>query len=45
MCQGGEKLIIVPLMQSDARLIQNIQYIHQLRTDLSGQTDTLALTS
>ena len=36
---------IVTLMQSDTGFIQNIQHIHQLRTNLRGQTNTLAFSS
>ena len=43
--QGRQQLVIVPLMQSDGRLIQNIQHAHQRRTNLCCQTDALALTA
>ena len=32
-------------MQTDTRLVENIKHIHQLRTNLCSQTDTLALTA
>ena len=43
--QRIDKAQIITLMQTDTRLVENIQHIHQLRTDLSGQTDTLAFSS
>ena len=36
-----KQLIIIPLMQSDTRLIQNITYTDKPRSDLCRQTDTL----
>ena len=41
--QRPQQLIVVPLVQTDGRLVQNIQHAHQGRTDLGGQPDTLAL--
>ena len=41
--QRPQQLIVVPLVQTDGRLVQNIQHPHQGRTDLGGQPDTLAL--
>ena len=43
--QGVNQPDIVTLMQSDTGFIQNIQHIHQLRTNLCGQTNTLAFSS
>ena len=43
--QGVNQPDIVTLMQSDTGFIQNIQHIHQLRTNLRGQTNTLAFSS
>ena len=34
---------IIPLVQPDTRLVEDIQDIHQLTADLRSQTDTLAL--
>ena len=41
--QGRQQLIVVPLMQADAGLVQDIGHAHQAGADLSGQTDTLSL--
>ena len=43
--QGSDQFIIVPLVQSDTRLIQNIGNSHQPRTDLRGKTDSLGLSA
>ena len=40
--QGQEQLVVVPLVQTDGGLIQNIQHAHQGRTDLGRQPDPLA---
>ena len=39
--QGIQQLIVVPLMQTDAGLIQNIAYPHQTGADLRRQADSL----
>ena len=36
---------IVPLMESDAGLVQNVQHADQPRTDLRGQPDALAFSA
>ena len=41
--QCGQQLVIVPLVQADAGLIQDIGHAHQAGTDLGGQTDSLGL--
>ena len=41
--QGGDQPPVVPHVQPDGRLIQNIEYPHQLTTDLGGQPDSLSL--
>ena len=41
--QRSQQLIVVPLVQADGRLVQNIQHAHQGRTDLGSQPDPLAL--
>ena len=41
--QRRQQLIVVPLVQPDGRLVQNIQHPHQAATDLGGQPDPLAL--
>ena len=43
MLQGTQQFVIIPLVQADGRLVQNIQHTHEGRTDLGGQTDSLAL--
>jgi len=43
LLQGVNQTDVVPLVQTDTRLIQYIKYIHQLASDLGSQTDTLAL--
>ena len=35
----------IALVQTDAGFIENVEYIHQLRPDLGGQTNALALSS
>ena len=45
MAQGGDQLIVVALVQADARLVEDVQYAHQRGADLGGQTDALALTA
>ena len=37
--------VVVALVQSDARLVEDVHHIHQLRADLCGQADTLSLTT
>ena len=37
--QRPQQLIVVPLVQTDGRLVQNIQHAHQGRTDLGSQPD------
>ena len=43
--QRIQQPLIVALMQSDGRLIENIEDAHQPRPDLRGQTNPLALSS
>ncbi len=40
--QGFQKLLVIPLVQADAGLVQDVQHPHQGRADLSGQTNALA---
>ena len=40
--QGGNQLVIVPLVQTDAGLVQNIQHPHQGGANLGGKPDPLA---
>ena len=41
--EGVDKLYVVALVQADTGLVQDIQHIDQLRADLGGQSDALAL--
>ena len=41
--QRGEQLAVVALVQTDARLVQDIDDVHELGPDLRGQADALAL--
>ena len=43
VAEGFQQLIIVPLVQADAGLIQDIGHAHQAGADLGGQTDSLGL--
>ena len=43
--EGGDQLFVVPLMQTDGGLVQNIQNTHKRRTDLRRQTDALGFTA
>ena len=40
-----DQLPVVALMKSDARFIQDVQYIDQLGADLCRESDALALTA
>ena len=41
--QRFQELGVVPLMQADARFVQNVQHAHEARPDLGRETDSLAL--
>ena len=43
MAQRIEQLVVVALVQSDGRLVENVEHAHQARADLRRQTDSLAL--
>ena len=43
--QGIDEAEVVPLVQTDTRFIKDIKYIHELRSNLSSQTDTLAFST
>ena len=45
LLQGTDQLGVIPLMQADARLIQNIQHADQRRSNLGCQTDSLRLST
>ena len=38
-----EQLVVIPLVQADGRLVEDIQNADEARADLRGQPDTLAL--
>ena len=40
--EGGYELAVVPLVQADGRLVQDIEHVHQLGANLGGQADALA---
>ena len=41
--EGGDQLVVVPLVQADGGLVQHIQHPRQGAADLGGQPDALAL--
>ncbi len=43
MDQGVQQLVIIPLVEADAGLIQDIRHAHQTRADLGGQPYPLGL--
>ena len=43
LTQRGQQLFIVALVQTDGRLVENIQHTHERRADLRGEPDALAL--
>ena len=43
LLQGGKQLVVVPLVQTDGGLVQDIQHPHERGTDLGSQPDPLAL--
>ena len=43
--QGVDEAEVVPLMKTDARLIEDIEHIHELRTYLGSQSDALAFST
>ena len=43
VAQGGDELVVVPLVQPDAGLVQDVEDPHQGGADLGGQADALAL--
>ena len=43
--EGTDETVVVPLVQSDTRFVEDIQHVHQLRADLCGKTDALTLTA
>ena len=43
--QSVQQLVIVPLVQADAGLVQNIGHAHQTGTNLGGQADSLGFSA
>ena len=43
MAQRREQAVVVALVQTDARLVEDVEHPHQPRTDLRRKTDTLCL--
>ncbi len=41
--QGVQQLVVIALMQSDTRLVQNIRHSDKSRTDLCCKADSLCL--
>ena len=41
--QRAEQALVVPLVQPDARLVEDVEHAHQPRADLGGQPDALGL--
>ena len=41
--QRPKQLVVVPLVQADGRLVQNVQHPHEGGADLGSQPDALAL--
>ena len=45
MLERRQEAVVVPLMQPDARLVQDIEHSHKPGADLRGKTDALCLTA
>ncbi len=43
--QRTDESVVIPLMQSYRRLVQDIEHVDQLRTYLCGKADALTLTA
>ncbi len=43
--QRTDQALVVPLVQTNRRFVEDIQHVDQLRTNLRGQSDALALTA
>ena len=41
MAKSRQKFVVILLMQSDARFVQNVEDAYQTGTDLSSQADSL----
>src|SRR4029453_4873865 len=43
--QGGEELPVIPLVETDRRLIEHVEHAGQVRADLRGEPDALPFTA
>ena len=43
LLEAADQPLVVALVQTDGRLVENIKHVHQLRADLGRQADALAL--
>ena len=43
LLQRVDEPLVVALVQADARLVEDVEHVHQLRANLRGQTDALTL--
>ena len=43
MPERGKQLVVVALMETDGRLVENVEHAHQAAADLRGKTDALRL--
>ncbi|MNM75938.1 hypothetical protein D3C81_877410 [compost metagenome] len=41
--EGGQQALVVPLMQADGGLVEDVHHAHQAGADLAGQADALGL--
>ena len=45
LLERADETVVVALVQTDARLVENVEHVDQLRTNLCSQTDALTLTT
>lgn len=43
--EGGQQAVVVPLMKTDGRFVEDVHHSDQAGTNLAGQADTLGLTA
>ena len=43
--EGADESFVIALVQADTGLVEDVEYIHQLRTDLRSQSYALTLTT
>ena len=43
LLETGDEFVVVALMKTDAGFVEDIEHVDELRTDLGGEADTLAL--